>query len=389
MKKRIFTLAIAIAMILVMIPAVSVSAANEITLIIDGVKQNPTVAPVVENGTTLVPLRLISETLGAEVSWNASKQQAAIQTAAYTVVFTIGSKTYTVNDASKTLAEPAKLVSGSTMVPLRAFAEAIGAKVNYISSTHTATVDYFTTMTGDLKISGSTTVQPIAQEAADALMKMNKDLSITVSGGGSGTGVKDAQAGTVNIGMSSRELTAAEMKTLNVYAVANDAIGLIVHPDNPVKNLTKEQASKIFLGEIKNWKEVGGNDAPIMVMTRETGSGTLTTLIDLLLGSGKSVVDTATPYSSSALIKQAVAKDKNAIGFDSIGFVDSTVKALSLDGRNATATTVMNKTYGMARQLYVCTKGRALGVSAMFIDYLKSAACQNNIVEKEGYVKLR
>ena len=389
MKKKIIALMFALTMAITIIPVMTVSAASSITLIIDGVTQKPAVDPVVEEGTTLVPLRVISETLGAEVSWNASKQQATIQTAAYTVVFTINSKTYTVNGASKTLTAAPKIVNGSTMVPLRAFAEAIGAKVGYTASTNTATVDYFTTMTGDIKISGSTTVQPIAQAAADKLMKMNKNLSVTVSGGGSGTGIKDAQAGTVNIGMSSREFTADEARTLYVCAVANDAIALIVHPENPVKNLTKDQAAKIFLGEIKNWKEVGGNDAPIIVTTRETGSGTLTTLIDLLLGSGKSVVSTATPYSSSALIKQAVAKDKNAIGFDSIGFVDSTVKALSLDNRNATATTVMNKTYGMSRQLFVCTKGRANGVSAMFIDYLRSLDCQSNIVEKEGYVKLK
>ena len=124
------------------------------------------------------------------------------------------------------------------------------------------------------------------------------------------------------------------------------------------------------------------------MQTRETGSGTLTTLIDLLLGSGKTVVDTATPHSSSALMKNAVAASKNAIGFDSIGFVDSTVKALSLDGKKATSATVINKTYGMSRQLYVCTRGKATGINAMFIDYLRSMDCQNSIVEKEGYVKL-
>ncbi|MCL1793463.1 MAG: phosphate ABC transporter substrate-binding protein PstS family protein [Oscillospiraceae bacterium] len=388
MKKRIFTMAIAAAMFLMAMPAITVSAANDISLVIDGVKQNPAVAPVVENGTTLVPLRIISEALGADVSWNAGKQQATISTAAYTVVFTIGSTAYTVNGASKTLLQAPKLVNGSTMVPIRAFAEAIGAKVGYTASTNTATVDYFTTMTGTLKVNGSTTLQPIAQAAADKLMKMNGNLSITIDGGGSGTGINDAKAGTVNIGMSSRELTSDEMRTLNVYAVANDGIAIIVHPENPVKNLTKDQAAKIFLGEIKNWKEVGGNDAPIMVMTRETGSGTRATLEEMIL-SKQSIVSTATPHSSSALIKQAVAKDKNAIGFDSIGFVDGTVKAVSLDGKQASAATVINNTYGMGRQLFCCTKGKATGLSAMFIDYLKSADCQNNIVEKEGYVKLR
>ena len=388
MKKRIFTLIIAVTMLLMVMPAVPVSAANEITLVIDGVKVSSDVAPVIVDSRTLVPLRVISETLGAEVDWNAAKQQATIKTAAYTVVFTIGSKNYTVNGASKTLDVAAQLISNRTMVPIRAFAESIGAKVGYIESSHTATVDYFTAMIGTLKIDGSTTLQPIAQAAADKLMKMNRDLSITVDGGGSGTGIKDAQAGIVNIGMSSREITDDESKTLNAYAVANDGIAIIVHPNNPVNNLTKDQASKIFLGEIKNWKEVGGNDAPIIVMTRETGSGTRATLEEMIL-SKQSVAETATPYTSSALIKQAVAKDKNAIGFDSVGFVDSTVKAVSLDGKAATAETVMNNTYGMGRQLFCCTKGKATELSAMFIDYLRSADCQNSIVEKEGYIKLK
>jgi phosphate transport system substrate-binding protein len=302
------------------------------------------------------------------------------------VVFTVGSRTYTVNGSGKTLTAAPKLVNGNTLVPIRAFAEAIGAKVNYNTASNTATVDYFTTLTGTLKIDGSTTLQPIAQAAADKLISMNKGLSITVAGGGSGTGIKDAGAGTVNIGMSSRELTADELKTLSAYAVANDGIAIIVHPDNPVKNLTAEQAAKIFLGEIRNWQDVGGANAPIMVMTRETGSGTRATLEEMILEK-KSVLETATPFTSSTLIKQAVAKDKNAVGFDSIGFVDNTVKAVSLDGRAATSATVINGTYGMGRQLLCCTKGTATGLSAIFIDYLRSKDCQDNIVEKEGYVK--
>ena len=387
MKNKIFALALVISMVLAIIPAVSVLASDAVTLNIDGVKQNPPTAPVFQNGTAYVSVKFVGETLGADYSWSQSKKQATIKTTANTLVFTVDSKTYTLNGANKTLAQPVKFINGSTMAPLAAF-EAMGAKVSYNSSTRTASVNYFSTMTGTIKISGSTTVQPIAQAAADKLMKMNKDLSVTVSGGGSGTGINDAIAGTVNIGMSSREFRETEMKTLNTYAVANDAIAIIVHPDNPITNLSKEQAQKIFMGEIKNWRDVGGDNAPILVQTRETGSGTLTTLIDLLLGSGKSVAETATPFTSSTLIKQAVAKDKNAIGFDSIGFVDKTVKAVSLDGRSATSKTVINKTYGMGRSLYVCTKGKATGVNAMFIDYLKSADCQNSIVEKEGYVKL-
>jgi len=122
-------------------------------------------------------------------------------------------------------------------------------------------------------------------------------------------------------------------------------------------------------------------------MTRETGSGTRATLEEMLLNK-ESVVGRATPFTSSELIKQAVAKDKNAIGFDSIGFIDETVKAVSLDGIAASSETVISNTYAMGRHLYCVTKGRATGTSAMFIDYLKSLDCQKNIVVPEGYVQI-
>ena len=388
MKKRIIALILAVITIVVMTPAVS--AATSISLYIDDVKAGASttfVAPYVENGTTLVPLRMISETLGADVSWNATQRQATIQTAAYTVVFTIDSEYYKVNGASKSLANPARIKNDRTMVPIRAFAESIGAVVGYDSGTHTATVSYFTNMTGTLKLSGSTTVQPIAQGAADKLMSMNSSLSITVSGGGSSKGLKDAIEGTVNIGMSSRELKTAELETLTPHGIANDGIAIIVNPENQVTNLTAAQAADIFLGNITNWKDVGGANAPIFVQTRETGSGTKSTLEELLLDK-QMVVDTASPFASSQLIKQAVANEVNSIGFDSIGYVDSTVKVVSLDGVKASSSTVIDKTYGLSRQLYCSTQGTATGLSAVFIDYLKSKDAQDNIVAKEGYIKL-
>ena len=259
--------------------------------------------------------------------------------------------------------------------------------VNYIASTHTATVDYFTKMTGTLKISGSTTVQPIAQAAADNLMKANTGLSITIAGGGSGAGIKDAAAGTVNIGMSSRDLKPEEKAELTDYEIALDAIAIIVHPDNKVKGITSEQAAKIFLGEIKNWKDVGGDDAPILVQSRETGSGTRATLEEMLLNK-ESVIATATAHTSTTLLKQAVAAEKNSIGYISLGFVDNTVKAVALDNVEATTATVYDKTYPLSRALYVATKGTPSKTAAMFIDYLKSSECQDDIVAKEGYIAL-
>ncbi|MDR2615279.1 MAG: phosphate ABC transporter substrate-binding protein PstS family protein [Oscillospiraceae bacterium] len=388
MKKQISAfLAIVLTVALSIGLAPASLAAPAITLEIDGRTVSSDAAPVVKGGRTLVPVRVITETLGAAVSWNQSSKRVTVETAGFTVVFTIGSKTYTVNGASKTLEVAPEISNSRTLVPIRALAESIGAEVNYDAASNKATVNYFTGLKGSVKVSGSTTLLPIMQAAADELVKVNSGLSIAVAGGGSGAGINDTRDGANNVGMSSRELTADEKATLTPISVAGDGIAIIVHPSNPVKSLTKEQAAGIFSGEIKNWRDVGGNNAPIFVQTRETGSGTLATLEEMLLEKNP-VVGTATPFTSSALIKQAVAKSENAVGFDSIGFVDSTVKAVALDGVSPGEQTVKNGSYPLSRSLYVLTKGRAEGLSARLIDYLRTAGVQNSIVKKEGYISI-
>jgi phosphate transport system substrate-binding protein len=357
------------------------------TIKVDGTVIPSEVAPINVNGTNIVPLTVIANAMGAQTSWNQTAQQATLKSAAYTVVFTVGSKAATVNGETKSLLQAPQNVDGHVLVPLKFFAETLGATVGWTQATSTVNIDYFTKMSGTLKITGSTTLQPVATAAADKLMKMNSGLSITVAGGGSGAGIKDAIAGTNNIGMSSRELTADELKDLTPYAVARDGIAIIVHPSNKVANLTKDQASKIFLGEIKNWNEVGGANAPILVQTRETGSGTRSTLEEMILNK-VSVVSTATPFASSQLIKQAVAKSEYAIGFDSVGFLDNTVKAVSLDGKAASVANVKSNSYLLGRELFIVSKGAPSGLSAMFVDYLRSNDVQKNIVVKEGYIEL-
>lgn len=385
MRKGIVTLLMAGIMCM---STASMAFAAPISVKVDGTQVEMSVQPIEENGTAFVAVSDMADQLGAKFSWDATKKQATMQTVSDTVVFTSGSKQFYVNGQNKTLETAAKMSGDNLLVPVSAFAEAIGAKVNYDPETNTATVDYFSTMSGSVKVSGSTTVQPIAQAAADKLLAMNKGLTIAIAGGGSGAGIKDSISGANNVGMSSRALVADEASQLNQFIVANDGIAIIVNPANPVKNLTKDQAAKIFSGEIKNWKDVGGNNAPIFVQTRETGSGTLATLEEMLLNKGK-VVSTATPYTSSALIKQGVAKNVNAIGFDSIGFVDSTVKAVSIDGIMPNDTTVKDGTYAMSRNLLVVTKGEATDASAKFVDYLLSLDCQENIVEEEGYISYK
>lgn len=364
-----------------------VFASDDIKLYIDGKLMTDGAKPTLVSGVTLLPLRLVSEQLGGVVTWDANAQKAKINTAAFEIIFTLNEKKYTVEGASKTLEVAPQMINGSVMIPIRAFGDAINARVAYDGKSRIAKVDYFMAMAGNLKITGSTTVQPIAQAAADRLMKANKYINITVAGGGSGAGVKDTIAGTNNIGMSSRDLTADELKKINAVAIADDGIAIMVHPSNPVKNITKDQAKKIFLGEIKNWKEVGGDNAPILVQTRETGSGTRASFEELLLDK-KSVVGTATPAPSSALILQAVAKNPNAIGYDSVGFIDATVKVVSIDGVVANAKTVNNRSYAIGRSIYMLYNGKPKGPTAVFIDYIRTMEVQKEIIIKEGFLSL-
>jgi phosphate transport system substrate-binding protein len=385
-KKKILGLFLALIFTFALAP--SALAADAISIVIDGEAVISDTAPVVENKTTLVPLRVITEYLGAEVSWNEASRRATVKTAAHTLVFAAGSASYTVNGKELSLSTAAKIVNSRMMIPLRALSESIGAKVDYDPSAHAVVVDYFTGISGSIKISGSTTVQPIAQAAADRLLAANAGLTVSVAGGGSGAGIKETIAGANDIGMSSRELTADEASTLSVFSIANDGIAIIAHPRNPVKNLTREQAKDIFLGNITNWKDVGGNDAPILVQTRETGSGTLATLEELLLDKSK-VTESATPYTSTSLLRQAVAASENAVGFISIGYLDSTVKALTIDYIAPTEETITDGSYALSRSLYVFTKGAPSGANARFIDFLRSASVQEDIVKKEGYIGIR
>ena len=387
MFRKISTFVLALVMVLTLTIGGTAQAASKITVAVDGISVSTDIAPVASGSNVLVSTQTVSYAIGADVSYSSSKKQATIKTVANTFVFTMGKTAYTLNGASKTAAVAPKLVSKKPMVPIKEIMDGIGG--SYSFSGKKVTLKYFSMMDGTIKISGSTTVQPIADEASKKLMKLSSKVSITVSGGGSGAGIKDVAEGNVNLGNSSRELTDEEKgKIKGIYTIARDGIAIIVNPKNKVKKLTHQQAADIFLGNITNWNQVGGANAPIIVMTRETASGTLSTLQELLLEK-KSVVATATPNNSSALMRQAVAGNKNAIGFDSIGFLNKTVKAVALDNVLPTAGNVKNGSYMMGRKLFTLSKDKAAGVYATYLDFLKTKYCQSKIVAKEGYIAIK
>ncbi|MGE5605742.1 MAG: phosphate ABC transporter substrate-binding protein [Bacteroidota bacterium] len=236
-------------------------------------------------------------------------------------------------------------------------------------------VAYGASLIGAVQIVGSTSVQPLAEELAQAFMAKNSGVKIFVQGGGSGAGITAAINGTANIGNSSRELKPEEAAAgIHKTVIAKDCIVIIVHPSNSVNNLTVEQIQKIYLGEISNWKEVGGPNLNIALVNREASSGTRGAFEELVMGkmagkiSNKSLVQ-----ASTGAVQQTVAVTKEAIGYISLGSLDpKAVKALRVNGVAATERNVSNKTYQLWRPFLMLTKAAPNGVTKAFLDWVLS-----------------
>jgi phosphate transport system substrate-binding protein len=216
---------------------------------------------------------------------------------------------------------------------------------------------------------GSTTVQPLAQELADAFMADNPDVNIIVQGGGSSVGVQSAADGTVDIGAASRELKPEE-ETLGlvVHVLARDGIAIVSHPSQNITNLSTSETRQIFAGNITNWSQVGGADEEITVIAREEGSGTRAAFEEMVMGD-EVITATAILQPSNGAVRTAVAGDPNSIGFLSFGYLDETVKAFDIDSVAATVENCVNETYPVVRPLLFLTLGQPTGEVAEFIDF--------------------
>jgi phosphate transport system substrate-binding protein len=242
-------------------------------------------------------------------------------------------------------------------------------------------------------IKGSTTVLPVAQGTLEAFMKKNPVVQISLSGGGSGEGIKALIDKTADIANSSREIKAKEIelaksKGVNTveHVVAFDAIIPVVHPKNKVKNLSIDQLSQIYQGKITNWKEVGGDDLRIVVISRDSSSGTFESWDHFVMKKAK-VTPRAQMLASNGAIVTAIAQNRYAIGYLGIGYLDKSVKPLQVNGITATIQTALSKEYPFSRELYMYTDGNAAGDVAKYLSFVKSAEGQK-IVVKEGFVPL-
>lgn len=226
---------------------------------------------------------------------------------------------------------------------------------------------------GSIQIVGSTSVQPLAEELAQAFMAKNKDVKIFVQGGGSGAGIKAAMTGTADIGTSSRELHDTEAGIVETV-IAKDGIAIIVNKSNTVGNLTMEQLQKIYSGAITNWKEVGGSDQKIQVVNREAGSGTRGAFEEIVLGPAKlKNTSDCLVQASTGAVQQTVAITKEAIGYVSLGSLDkAAVKPVTLNGIECTEKNILAKTYKVQRPFLMLTKAAPTGVVKAFLDWVLS-----------------
>ncbi len=244
-----------------------------------------------------------------------------------------------------------------------------------------------------ITLDGSTTVGPIAKAFAEFYMTKNPDVNITVSESGSGNGAKGIVNGTCDIANMSRFmkdkewLAAAEKGIMPVaHVVAMDGLPIIVHPSNPVKNLTVEQVRKIYTGSVSNWKEVGGPDLKIIKVSRDTNSGTYETFEGLVMKKEKISEDTEYVGSNGA-VRQRVQSTKGAIGYAGLGFVDNTVKALEINGIYPDRMTVSTGKYPIARPLYMFTNGYPkLGSHVHSFVTLHLTKKGQEIVESIGFI---
>ena len=225
-------------------------------------------------------------------------------------------------------------------------------------------------LSGSIQVVGSTSVQPLSEELATAFMTKYPDVTVNVAGGGSGAGIKAAQEGSADIGASSRELKSEEKGTVTETVIAYDGIAVIVHSSNSVSEITMDDIKKVFTGEITNWSELGGSDAPITIYTREEGSGTRGAFTEIALGEDINITPNAIIQNSNGALRTAVAGDPNGIGYLSFGYLNEEVKDLKVDGVEPLAENVKNGSYKISRPFLYLTKEEPTGLVKAYMDFV-------------------
>ena len=241
-------------------------------------------------------------------------------------------------------------------------------------------------LSGSVSTNGSTSMEKVIGALSESYMAANKDVTVNYNPTGSGAGITAVQEGTCDIGLSSRALKDEEKAAgLKETVLAYDGIAIIVHPDNPVSDLSIEQIAKLYTGEITNWKDVGGSDAEVVLIGREAASGTRDGF-ESITGT-KDKCQYRQELTSTGDVITAVSQNPDAIGYASLAAIKDSVKALSVDGVTPSETTVKDGSYQVQRPFVLVTvEGKALSAAAQsFFDYATSADAAD-IIAKAGAV---
>ena len=250
---------------------------------------------------------------------------------------------------------------------------ACGSKNNDNTNTNTNDNNGSTAVTGTVATDGSTSMEKVIGALSEAFMTNNADTTVTYNPTGSGSGITAVQEGTCDIGLSSRALKDEEKAAgLKETVLAYDGIAIIVHPDNPVSDLSLEQIAKLYTGEITNWKDVGGNDAQVVLIGREAASGTRDGF-ESITGT-KDKCQYRQELTSTGDVITAVSQNPDAIGYASLASIKDSVKALNVDGVTPGEDTVKDGSYKVQRPFVLVTvEGKALSpVAQAFFDYATS-----------------
>ena len=267
------------------------------------------------------------------------------------------------------------------IISLMVEAELLVAALAGCGTTNTDTPNDNGQVSGTVSTDGSTSMEKVIGFLSEAYMEENSAVKVTYNPTGSGSGIKAVQAGSCDIGLASRDLKPEEATDLNGTVVAIDGIAMIVNKENPVKDLTIEQIAALYKGEITNWSEVGGLDAPVVLIGREAASGTRDGF--------ESITDTedACKYNqeltSTGDVVQTVSSNPNAIGYASLASVKDTVKLISVEGVTPTTKTIQDGSYKIQRNFVMVTKKNAeLSPAAKsFFEFATSSAADEWIIE--------
>lgn len=250
-------------------------------------------------------------------------------------------------------------------------------------------------LTGAINVEGSDTIVNMGQAWAEKFMEANPGVMISVKGGGSGTGIAALINGTVDFADASREMKQEEIDQAKAAGVdpvetvvAKDGISVIVNPANGVTNLTVDQLGKVYRGEITNWKDLGGPDKAIVLLSRDSSSGTYEYFKEAVVGKDNEYAKEARLLASNQAIVDEVEGNDAAIGYVGIGYAENAgtgVRIVDVEGVKASIDTVLDGTYPLGRDLYMYSNGAPTGVMKAYVDWILGADGQA-VVADQGFV---